>query len=380
MDFGFSEEQERWREAVREFVRRECPAEYARACDREGRPPVTAFRALAKQGWLGVSIPEAAGGSGGDFVDLAILLEEVGRGCLDLALWVFRVVTYGGHAILRYGTPGQMARFVPAAARGDLSVAFALTEPDSGSDAASLKTAATRDGDAFVLRGQKMFTSGMDVSDVVLLAARTDPAAAKHGGISCFLVDCKTPGIEVQRLETLGHRAIATTVVFLEDVRVPADRLLGPLHGGWPVVTSTLELERLCLSAARTGAAGAAFDDALAYAKGRQQFGRPIGKFQAVAHKLADMQVMLDVSRTLVYRFAWFLGAGRVERRDAAVLKLYTAEAYKAIADHGMQILGGYGYIMDSDMQRHFRDSRLATIGGGTSEIQKNIIAQALGL
>ncbi len=380
MDFGFSEEQEQWRGAVREFARRECPPEYARKCDRDSRPPTEAFRALAKQGWLGVSIPEAAGGSGGDFVDLAILLEEVGRGCLDLALWAFRVITYGGHAILRHGTPAQQARFVPAAARGDLSVAFALTEPESGSDAAALKTTARREGDTFVLGGQKMFTSGMDVSDVVLLAARTDPEAPKHGGISCFLVDCKSPGIEVRRLETLGHRAIATTAVFLEDVRVPKDRLLGPLNGGWPVVTSTLELERLCLSAARTGAAGAALDDALAYAKARHQFGRPIGKFQAVAHKLADMQVMLDVSRTLVYRFAWLMGTGRADRRDAAVLKLYTAEAYKAIADHGMQILGGYGYVMESDMQRHFRDSRLATIGGGTSEIQRNIIAQALGL
>ncbi|HEY7676636.1 MAG TPA: acyl-CoA dehydrogenase family protein [Candidatus Methylomirabilis sp.] len=380
MEFGFSEEQEQWRKAVREFARRECPPEYAQACDREGRPPTAAFRALAKQGWLGVSLPEAAGGSGGDFVELAILLEELGRGCLDLALWVFRSVTYGGHAILRYGTPAQQARFVPAAARGEISVAFALTEPESGSDAASLKTAAAREGDAFVLSGQKMFTSGMDVSDVVLLAARTDPQAPKHGGISCFLVDCKSPGIDVQRLETLGHRAIATTAVFLDGVRVPKDRLLGPLNGGWPVVTTTLELERLCLSAARTGAAAAAFEDALAYAKTRQQFGRPIGKFQAVAHQLADMQVMLDVSRTLVYRFAWLMGTASMDRRDAAVLKLYTAEAYKFIADRGMQILGGYGYTMDSAMQRHFRDSRLATIGGGTSEIQRNIIAHSLGL
>ena len=380
MDFEFSEEQEQWREAVREFVRRECAPEYARKCDREGRAPKEAFQTLAEQGWLGTSIPEAAGGSGGDFIDLAILLEELGRGCLDLALWVFRSVTYGGHAILRYGTPAQQQRFVPAAARGEISVAFALTEPESGSDAAALKTSATRDGDAFVVRGQKMFTSGMDVSDVVLLAARTDPQAPKHGGISCLLVDCKCPGIEVQRLETLGHRAIATTAVFLDNVRVPKDRLLGPLHGGWPVVTTTLELERLCLSAARTGAASVAFDDALAYAKTRQQFGRPIGKFQAVAHQIADMQVMLDVSRTLVYRFAWLMGTGRMDRRDAAVLKLYTAEAYKFIADRGMQILGGYGYTMDSDMQRHFRDSRLATIGGGTSEIQRNIIAHSLGL
>jgi alkylation response protein AidB-like acyl-CoA dehydrogenase len=327
-----------------------------------------------------VSIPEAAGGSGGDFIDLAILLEELGRGCLDLALWVFRVITYGGHAILRHGTPEQQTRFVPAAARGDLSVAFALTEPESGSDAAALKTTARRDGATFVLRGQKMFTSGMDVSDVVLIATRTDPTAPKHKGISCFLMDCKSPGVTVQRLETLGHRAIATTTVFLEDARVPADRLLGALHGGWQVLTGVLELERLCLSAARTGAAAAAFEEALAYAKTRRQFGQPIGKFQAIAHKLAEMQVMLDMARVMTYRFAWRAGAGKLERRDAAVVKYYTGETYKTIADMGMQILGGYGYIMDSNMQQHFRDSRLATIGGGSSEIQLNIIAGALGL
>ena len=216
---------------MQKFVRRECPPEYAAACDREGRPPTSAFRALATEGWLGVSLPEAAGGAGGDLVDLATLLEELGRGCLDLALWAFRVIVYGGHTILRFGTPAQQARFVPAAARGDLSVAFGLTEPGSGSDAASLSTTATRRGEAFVLRGQKMFTSGMDVSDVVLLVARTDPAAPKHRGISCFLVDCQSPGITVQRLETLGHRAIATTAVFLDDVPVPEDRLLGALNG-----------------------------------------------------------------------------------------------------------------------------------------------------
>ena len=380
MDFEFSEEQELWRKTVREFARRELPPEYAQRCDREGRPPVEGFRALGKLGWLGVSIPESAGGSGGDLVDLAILLEELGRGCLDLALWVFRVVTYGGHAVLRYGTPEQQAKFVPPAARGEISVAFALSEPESGSDAAALQTTARRDGDRFILRGQKMFTSGMDVSDVVLIATRTDPDAPKHRGISCFLMDTKTPGVTVQRLDTLGHRAIATTTVFLDDARVAADRLLGKLHGGWQVLTGVLELERLCLSAARTGAASAAFDEALAYAKTRRQFGQPIGKFQAIAHKLADMQVMLDVSRVLTYRFASRAGTGKTERRDAAVLKLYTAEAYKSIADLGLQILGGYGYIMDSPMQQHFRDSRLATIGGGSSEIQRNIIAQTLGL
>ncbi|MDO8598433.1 MAG: acyl-CoA dehydrogenase, partial [Sulfuricaulis sp.] len=179
---------------------------------------------------------------------------------------------------------------------------------------------------------------------------------------------------------TLGHRAIATTQVFYTDVKVPASAVLGQVGQGWEAVDAYLWYERLCLSAARTGAASAAFDYALEYAKTRKQFGRPIGQFQAISHKLADMKMMLDISRTMVYRFAWLMSEGKATRHDAAVLKLYTGEAYKAVSDMGLQILGGYGYCMEYPMQRFFRDSRLATIGAGTSEIQRNIIARGLGL
>ena len=164
------------------------------------------------------------------------------------------------------------------------------------------------------------------------------------------------------------------------SVKVPASAVLGKVDHGWEAVDSYLWYERLCLSAARTGAASAAFEYALDYAKNRRQFGRPIGQFQAISHKLADMKVMLDVSRTLVYRFAWLLAQGQATRSDAAVLKLYTGETYKAVSDLGLQILGGYGYCMEYPMQRFFRDSRLAVIGAGTSEIQRNIIARGLGL
>jgi len=168
--------------------------------------------------------------------------------------------------------------------------------------------------------------------------------------------------------------------VFYSDVKVPASAVLGKVGEGWAAVDAYLWYERLCLSAARTGAASAAFDYALEYAKTRKQFGRPIGQFQAISHKLADMKVMLDVSRTMIYRYAWLLDQGKATRHDAAVLKLYTSESYKAVSDMGVQILGGYGYCMEYPMQRFFRDSRLAVIGGGTSEIQRNIIARGLGL
>jgi alkylation response protein AidB-like acyl-CoA dehydrogenase len=295
-------------------------------------------------------------------------------------MWVFRSLTYGGYAVLRDGTPELKQTMFPKLLRGEASFCFGLTEPASGSDAAALTTRATRTNEGFTINGQKVFTSGMDISDYCLLVTRTTPSEKKQQGITTFLVDTKTPGIEVRKIATLGQRAIGTTQVFYNDVKVPASAVLGEVDQGWAAVDAYLWYERLCLSAARMGAAQAAFDYALDYAKNRKQFGRSIGSFQAIAHKLADMKVMLDVSRTLVYRFAWLMAEGKATRSDAAVLKLYTGETYKAVSDMGLQILGGYGYCMEYPMQRFFRDSRLAVIGGGTSEIQRNIIAKGLGL
>jgi alkylation response protein AidB-like acyl-CoA dehydrogenase len=264
--------------------------------------------------------------------------------------------------------------------KGELSFCFGLTEPASGSDAAALTTRATAVDGGYVIDGQKVFTSGMDISDYCLLVTRTSTRERQQQGITNFLVDAKLPGIEVRKIDTLGHRAIGTTQVFYSGVKVPASAVLGEVDKGWEAVDAYLWYERLCLSAARTGAACAAFDYALEYAKNRKQFGRPIGKFQAISHKLADMKMMLDVSRMLVYRFAWLMSQGKATRTDAAVLKLHTGETYKAVSDMGLQILGGYGYCMEYPMQRFFRDSRLAVLGGGTSEIQRNIIARGLGL
>ena len=380
MDFSFTPDQESLRVHLQELLDAVCPADYAERCDREARPPREAYEALGKHGWLGLNISPEHGGTGGSAIDLAILLEETGRHFEELAMWVFRTMTYGGYAVAQHGTPQQKAALLPRIARGELSLCFGLTEPQSGSDAAALTTRAARAGDGYVINGQKVFTSGMDISDYCLLVTRTASGEKKQNGITNFLVETKLPGIEVRKIETLGQRAIGTTQVFYTDVKVPASAVLGRVDHGWEAVDAYLWYERLCLSAARTGAASAAFDYALAYAKSREQFGRPIGKFQAISHKLADMKVMLDISRMLVYRFAWLLAQGSATRHDAAVLKLYTGESYKAISDLGLQILGGYGYCMDYPMQRFFRDARLAVIGAGTSEIQRNIIAHGLGL
>ena len=380
MDFAFTPEQETLRGHLQELLDEVCPAEYAEACDNEARPPREAYEALAKHGWFGLVLPVEYGGTGGGPIELAIFLEEIGRHFEELGMWVFRTLTYGGYAIVQHGTREQKERFLPKVARGELSFCFGLTEPQSGSDAASLTTRAAAVEGGYVVNGQKVFTSGMDLSDYCLLVTRTSTDTRKQQGITNFLVDTRLPGIEIRKIRTLGQRAIGTTQVFYNDVKVPASALLGQVDRGWEAVDAYLWYERLCLAAARTGAATAAFDYALDYAKNRRQFDRPIGKFQAVSHKLADMKMMLDVSRMLVYRFAWLLAQGKATRHDAAVVKLYTGEAYKTVSDLGLQILGGYGYCMEYPMQRFFRDSRLATIGAGTSEIQRNIIARGLGL
>jgi alkylation response protein AidB-like acyl-CoA dehydrogenase len=380
MDFSFTPDQETLRDHLRQLLDEVCPPEYAERCDREARPPREAYDALAGHGWLGLSLPAEHGGMGGSAIDLAILLEEAGRHFEELGIWLFRTLTYGGYAVLQHGTSEQKQTLLPKVLRGEASFCLGLTEPDSGSDAASLSTRATPAGEAYLINGQKVFTSGMDISDYCLLVTRTATTGRPQQGITNFLVDTKLPGIEVRKIATLGQRAIGTTQVFYNDVEVPRTMVLGKVDHGWEAVDAYLWYERLCLSAARTGAAQAAFDYALAYAKSRKQFGRPIGKFQAISHKLADMKVMLDVSRMLVYHYAWLMAEGKASRQDAAVLKLYTGETYKTVSDLGMQILGGYGYCMEYPMQRFFRDSRVAVIGGGTSEIQRNIIARGLGL
>jgi acyl-CoA dehydrogenase len=380
MDFSFTPDQETLRTHLKELLDEVCPAEYAERCDNEAHPPREAYEALAKHGWFGLILPVEYGGTGGSAIDLAILLEETGRHFEELAMWLFRTLTYGGYAVMKHGTREQKETLLPKVVRGELSFCFGLTEPQAGSDAAALTTRATAGDGGYAINGQKVFTSGMDISDYCLLVTRTSTGAKKQQGITNFLVDTKLPGIEVRKIKTLGQRAIGTTQVFYTDVKVPVSAVLGQVDRGWEAVDSYLWYERLCLSAARTGAAAAAFDYALEYAKTRKQFGRPIGQFQAISHKLADMKMMLEVSRMLVYRFAWLMSQEKATRVDAAVLKLYTGETYKAVSDMGLQILGGYGYCMEYPMQRFFRDSRLAVIGAGTSEIQRNIIARGLGL
>ena len=380
MDVVFTEEQDMFRAAVRDFCDREITREYVRECDREHRPPRELYDKLGAQGWLGINIAEEYGGSGGGAMEVAILLEEVGKSFLDLAFWIFRAVTWGGLAVGRDGSEELKQEMLPQIASGEKTVCFSLTEPESGSDAASISLTAVEDGDEYILNGQKVFSSGFKASDLDVVACRTSSEGRKHQGITNFLVDTDTPGITYTEIETLGHWPLGTAHVFFDDVRVPKGRMLGTLHEGWADLGVYLRYERLCLSAARTGASKAALADSVAYALEREQFDRPIAKFQAVSHRLAEMQMMTEISEMLTYRYASRLDRGEATVRDAAILKLYACEAYKEVADMGLQVLGGYGYTMEYDLQRHYRESRLGVIGAGTSDIQRNIIAKTMGL
>jgi alkylation response protein AidB-like acyl-CoA dehydrogenase len=380
MDHDFTLEQDLFRATVREFCEKEISREYVRECDRERKPPRDLYDKLGHQGWLGINIPEEHGGAGAGAVEVAILLEELGRVFLDLSFWVFRAVTWGGLAISRDGTAEQKTEILPRIASGESTICFSLTEPDAGSDAAAITLSAVEDGEEYVLNGQKVFTSGFKASDLAVVATRTSSEGKKHHGITNFIVDTNSPGLEWQPIETLGHWPLGTAMLYFTDVRVPKSRMLGTLNEGWDDLGVYLRYERLCLSAARTGAAAAALADSVAYAKEREQFGRPISEFQAISHRLADMQTMVEISQMLVYRYASRLDRGVATTRDAAILKLYACESYKQVADMGLQVLGGYGYTMEYDLQRHFRESRLGVIGAGTSDIQRNIIARTMGL
>ena len=256
MDFGFTPDQEVLRTNARKILQEVCTQDYVQQCDNEARPPREAYAAMAENGWLGLILPEEYGGVSGSPIDIAILLEEAGRQYEELAVWMFRSMVWGGYAILSHGSEQQKQEFLPKISSGEITVCFGLTEPGSGSDATALTTFAKKAEDGgYIINGQKVFTSGMDISDYCLLVARTTKAKKQQEGITNFFIDTKSPGIEIQKIETLGHRAIGTTQVFYSDVKVPENCVLGEVDDGWRAADKYLWYERLCLSAARYGAA-----------------------------------------------------------------------------------------------------------------------------
>lgn len=381
MEFVLTDDQKLIQEAARDFARNELGSESVREFDEKEEYPLGLIRKLAGLGWLGLPFPEEYGGAGGNVLDLAIFLEGIGYGMVALAAAYLQTVIFGGMSLYEYGSEEQKKEYLPPLIRGEKLWCLAATEPNAGSDLASLVTSATPDGNGFfTINGTKTFITGAHVADHFLLAARTNRDVPKHKGITMFIVDSRSPGVEVRRLHKLGMRPVGTNEVFLENVRVPEGNVAGGLNQGWANLLKTLDNERCAVAAMCVGASQRVVDDALEYAKNRVQFGQPISKFQVIQHALANMQIKVDTARLLTYRAAWMAKEGLPCSKETAMAKVHASETMADVADQGLRILGGYGYMMEYDMQRYFRDAKFFQIAGGTPEIQRNVIAKQMGV
>lgn len=377
--FGYDEQQLLMRDSILELLRRELPREKIQALDRSGEFPFDAYDAVARAGWMALPFDESLGGMGGSKRDLVVLIEAMSYHYSSMATAYLTTVIYAGMHIALHGSEMLKQRYIPGIIDGSLRMAIALTEPQGGSDAAAITTRAERRGDRFIVTGQKLYITCAHVADYLVTAVKTDPTQ-RAGGVSMLLIDAKAKGVTIRPLDTLGRRTTRANEVFFDDVEMPADHVIGAEGAGWHGLMRCLNLERLCLAALGSGNMQHVIDYAADYARERTQFGRPIARFQVIGHKLADMRIMAEATRVLVWRVAEMLDAGLDPRIETAIAKVVSTESDFRCADIGMQIMGGAGYTMDHDMQRFFRDSRVGPIGGGSNEIQRNIIAQLMGL
>jgi len=377
---ALSDEQQAFVESIRDFARRECGTREQRdALTAGGREPhnQAVYERVAGLGWLGVCIPEAYGGTGGGAVDLCLLCEESARGLIPMGFYGVSMITAG--AVERFGSEELKAEILGGVARGRVE-AVAMSEPEAGSDVGALSCRAERVNGSYVINGQKTWITGAHAADHILLVCRTDRSGSKHEGLSMISVPTGIHGLEVRGIETMGGREVND--VFFTDCEVPADRLVGRQDHAWMQLMAGLNPERLIIAAQSLGIAQRAFDDVLAYVKERRQFGRPVGSFQALSHRLADLATELEATRLLVYDTAARVdeNPGALFPREASMCKLKATELAKRVALEGVQMMGGYGYAVEYDMEHMLRVSIVTTIYGGTSEIQREIIAKTLGL
>jgi acyl-CoA dehydrogenase len=382
MDFDLNIEQRMLKDAVRAFVNKECPKEFATEIDEREEFPLHLFPKMAELGMLALPFPEKYGGLGGNVLDEVIIIEELSRGVAAAGLTYFLSVCFGGKSIEYFGSEEQKIKYLPRLCKGEIMFSLALTEPEGGTDIlGSLRTTAESRDRAFFVNGQKTFITGAHVADFLVALVRTDENAPKKAeGLSVFLVDTKSPGIEMNRLKKLGIKAIGSNEIFFTDVKVPSENLLGGLNKGWYQIVSTLNNERVALAGLCVGLAQAAFEEALQYAKKRVAFGKPIGQFQAIQHYLAEMATSIESARLLTYKAAWLQSKGRENAVESAMAKLIASETAFDAATKGMRIFGGYGYIMEYPIQRLLRDSILFLFTPITNEMIKNFIGESLRL
>jgi len=372
-----TEEQQLIRDTARSFAR-ERLAPNAAAWDRDHHFPADVLAEMGQLGFLGMVVPHDWDGAGTDYVSYAMAVMEVAAGCGAVSTIMSVHNSVGCMPILAYGTEAQKERFLKPMARGEKIGCFCLTEPEAGSDAASIKTRARKDGDFYVINGAKQFISSAKNGHVAIVFAVTDPAAGKKG-ISAFIVPTDTPGFTVVRVEDkLGQHLSDTCQLAFEDMRVPAANLLGREGEGLKIALANLEGGRLGIAAQSVGMARSAFDHALAYARERKQFGKPIIEHQAVAFRLADMATSIEVAEQMVLHVASLRDAGRPCLKEASMAKLFASEAAERVCSDAIQIHGGYGYLADFPVERIYRDVRVCQIYEGTSDIQRLVIARSL--
>ena len=379
MDFQLTEEHRMVRRMVREFAEKEI-APRAEEIDETDQFPDDIFRRMGELGIIGLPFPEEYGGSGADYTSMVIALEEIARVSGSMAITLDAQTSLYCEPVYLFGTEEQKQKYLVPAARGEKVGAFGLTEPQAGSDAGATRTRAIRDGDEWVINGQKNFITNGSIADFVVVTAKTDPEKGTRG-ISAFIVEKGTPGFEPGRDEKkMGLKGSVTSELFFEDCRIPAENLLGKENEGFKQFLVTLDAGRVAIAAMAVGLAQGAFEKAVAYAKERVQFGQPIVKFQAIQWMIAEMATEIEAARLMVHRAAWLKEQGKRFTKEAAMAKLFATEMSERACHKAIQIHGGYGYVREYEVERMYRDQRLCAIGEGTNEIQRLIIArQVLG-
>ena len=364
----------------RQFAETEFTKELLDDLDETGEFHRVILEKMARYGFTGVKIPVEYGGSGGDYLAYALLIEEFARVSPVLSVYVNTSNSLGGGPLMLAGSEEQKQRFLPPVAKAEKIIVFALTEPGAGSDAGGTTTTAIQDGDDFILNGRKTFISGAPMADDCIVFAKTDTSQKGSRGISMFIMDMKSEGVSLGKPEKkMGIKGYPTCDVVMEDVRVPKDRLVGPLHKGFQYAMKTLDGGRLGMAAQGVGIAQGCLEEAVKYAKERRQFGRPIAQFQAIAFMLADMATEVEAARQLVYHAAELMDAHSDEATMAcSIAKYYAAEAANRVAYKAVQIHGGYGFINEYKVERMYRDARIVPIYEGTSQVQQLVISGKL--
>jgi len=376
----FTEEHNIFRKSLKDFVKKEIRP-YAEEWEEAEVYPREIFKRMGDLGFLGVSYPEEYGGGGGDYFTTIVFAEEISRcGALGFAMSVLVQTDIASSAIIDLGTHEQKLKYLKPVLAGEKIIALGVTEPNHGSDVASLETTAIKDGDHYIIKGSKIFITNGTQADLITLGVRTEPGKAEKG-ISLIIFETNTPGFSVGRkLKKMGMHSSDTAELFFDDCIVPAENLLGRKGEGFYAIMLGFENERLVGAAMSYSGAEVALELSLQYAKQRIQFGRPIGQFQVISHMLSEMATDIEAARQLTYHAAWLKSKGKPCRKEVHMAKVFATEIAGQVANKAVQIFGGYGYMQEYEVERIYRDVRLGNIGAGTSQIMKNIIAKQLGL